>query len=84
MATNAKIQIETYDDGTPIRSQYLRVREVLKFYPLRKSMLYQLMRSGKIKSFVIKHRSAQRGIRLIDRDSLDLYLKKEAEKSKNS
>jgi hypothetical protein len=73
-----QIHLETYPDGVPIRSRYLRVQQTLYFYPIKRSKLYQYLASGEIKSFVLKEKGALRGIRLIDRDSLDAFLESHA------
>ena len=71
-------QIHQYPEGSPIRSQYLRVAQVLDFYPFKRAKLYDYLASGDIKSFVLKEKGALRGIRLIDRDSLDSFLQSRA------
>jgi Helix-turn-helix domain len=73
-----QIDLETYPDGAPIRSRYLRVQKVLDFYPFKRAKLYEYLASGDIKSFVLKEKGALRGIRLIDRDSLDAFLESHA------
>ena len=47
-------------------------------YPFRRAKLYELLARGEIKSFVLKEKNAIRGMRLIDRDSLDEYLESKA------
>jgi hypothetical protein len=74
-------QVETFPDGVPIRSRYLRVQQVLGWYPFKRAKLYELLASGKIKSFLLKERGALRGCRLIDRDSLDQFLQSAAEQA---
>lgn len=69
---------ETFPDGVAIISRYLRVRQVLQWYPFKSSKLYELLASGEIKSFVLKEKGAIRGIRLIDRDSLNAFLEQKA------
>jgi hypothetical protein len=73
-----QIHLETYPDGASIRSRYLRVQQVLDFYPFKRAKLYEYLASGDIKSFVLKERGALRGMRLIDRDSLDAFLESHA------
>jgi hypothetical protein len=63
-----QIHLETYPDGAPIRSRYLRVQQVVAFYPLKRSKLYKYLACGDVNSFVLKEKGALRGIRLIDRD----------------
>ena len=59
-------------------SRYLRVDQVLKFYPFKRAKLYVLLGRKEIRSFVILEPGARRGIRLIDRRSLDEYLEAKA------
>jgi hypothetical protein len=67
-----------------IRSKWLRVDQTLNAYPLKRSILFRLMREGKIKSFLLKPREdAVKGCRLIDRNDLDRYLREEFEKELN-
>lgn len=62
------------------RSKWIRVDETLNAYPLRRSILFRVLRSGKINTFILKDGTANRGIRLIDRESLDRYLQEEADR----
>jgi hypothetical protein len=76
--TSTQIQAETFPNGVPIRSRYLRVQQVLDWYPFKRAKLYEILARGDIKSFVLKERGAIRGLRLIDRDSIDNYLESAA------
>jgi hypothetical protein len=76
-----QIQAETFPDGVPVRSRYLRVQQVLDWYPFKRAKLYELLASGKIKSFLLKERGALRGCRLVDRDSLDDFLQAASEQA---
>jgi hypothetical protein len=79
-----QIHLEMYPDGVSIRSRYLRVQQVLYFYPFKRAKLYEYLVSGDIKSFVLKEKGALRGIRLIDRDSLDAFLESKAIKAQRA
>jgi hypothetical protein len=74
----SQIQTETFPDGLPIRSRYLRVQQVLAWYPFKRAYFYELLSRGEIKSFLLKDKGALHGIRLVDRDSIDLYLERKA------
>jgi hypothetical protein len=76
-----QVHAETFPDGVLIRSRYLRVQQVLDWYPFKRAKLYEILSSGKIKSFVLKEKGALRGCRLIDRDSIDQFLQAAAEQS---
>jgi hypothetical protein len=74
----AQIHAETLPSGIVFRQRYLRVEQALEYGPWRRAKLYQLIRRGDLKSFVLKEKGALRGMRLIDRDSIDAYLEKQA------
>jgi len=62
-----------------IKPEWVRVPEAVKVSGLSRSSIYELIASGKIKSFSNRARGSQRGIRLISYDSLlgfleDAYL----------
>jgi hypothetical protein len=76
-----QVHAETFPAGVAIRSRYLRVHQVLDWYPFKRAKLYELLTRGDIKSFVLKEKGAIRGMRLVDRDSLDAYLQKAAEEA---
>jgi hypothetical protein len=73
-----QILAETYSPEQIARSKYLRVAQVLAGYPWKRAKLYELISKGEVKSFVLKEKGAIRGIRLIDKDSLDAYLEAKA------
>jgi hypothetical protein len=57
----------------------MRVAQALEWYPFKRAKLYELLSTGKIRSFLLKERGAVRGLRLIDRDSLDAYIESNAQ-----
>jgi hypothetical protein len=83
MKREDQINSEIYPPGVPIKCRWLRVRDVLANYPIRTTSLYKLIAERKIKSFLLKDHGAVRGIRLIDRDSLDLFFEMEAAKAED-
>ena len=76
--TSKEIHAEIVRPGVALISRYLRVQQTLDGYPFKRSKLYELLARGDIKSFVLKEKGAIRGIRLIDRTSLDAYLSRKA------
>jgi hypothetical protein len=56
------------------KPEWLRIPEVARLFGIRRSMLYELITSGKVKSCSLRRRGAMRGIRLISYDSLVAYL----------
>lgn len=71
----------TAENESAIRSRYIRVQHALQSYPFKRAKLYELLASGAIKSFVLKAKGATRGIRIIDRYSIDEFLAKAAEQA---
>jgi hypothetical protein len=69
---------EIVPPGVAIISRYLRVQQVLDFYPFKRAKLYELLARGDIKSFSLKEKGALRGLRLINRDSIDQFLEAKA------
>ena len=59
-----------------VEAEFLRVPAAAKFSGLSRSHLYELVKSGEIKSACIRRRGALRGIRLIHRDSLTAFILK--------
>ena len=76
-----QIQVETLPDGISLPFRWIRVNQALQFYPWKRSKLYELMSCGAIKSFVYREPGCRRGIRLIDKDSIDAYLEQRALKA---
>jgi hypothetical protein len=76
------IDPDIFPPGAHIRCNWLKVKDVLANYPLKLTKLYELINQRKIKSFVLKdHPSAIRGMRLVSRESLDLFFEMSAAQS---
>jgi hypothetical protein len=79
----------TARDGLPdispsrytVTSRYIRFAQALEWYPWKRAKLYDLIRSGQIKSFVLMEPGASRGLRLVDRESMDELLQRAAEQA---
>jgi hypothetical protein len=79
---NEEIKKEIYPKDAQIRCRWLKVSQVLKSYPLRTTRLYALINSRRVRSFLLKDDPrAVRGIRLVDRQSLDAFFDIEAAKA---
>jgi hypothetical protein len=62
-----------FDDR--INPRWLRIDAAVKYSGISRSRLFRLIAEGQVRSASLKgHRGAKRGLRLIDRFSLDLYL----------
>jgi hypothetical protein len=76
-----QIQVETSPEGVALPLRWIRVNQALQFYRWRRAKLYESMNSGAIKSFVYKEPGCRRGVRLIDKDSIDAHLEQQALKA---
>jgi hypothetical protein len=62
-----------FDDR--INPRWLRIPVAVRYSGINRSRLFRLIAEGAIKSACLKeHRGAKRGLRLVDRFSLDLHL----------
>ncbi len=59
-----------------IEAEFLRVPAAAKYSGLSRSHLYELLKTGAIKSACIRRRGALRGVRLVFRDSLTNFILK--------
>jgi hypothetical protein len=56
----------------PLR--WLRVEEAVRTRGISRSLLYEFIRDGKVKSSLLRKKGNVRGIRLISAESLDSYI----------
>jgi hypothetical protein len=61
-----------FDDR--INPRWLRIAAAIIYSGINRSRLFKLITEGGIRTCLKEHRGAKRGVRLIDRLSLDLYL----------
>jgi hypothetical protein len=62
-----------FDDQ--VAARWLRIPAAVRYSGINRSRLFRLISEGAIRTASLKeHRGAKRGLRLIDRFSLDLYL----------
>jgi len=55
--------------------RWLRIPAAVKYSGLSRSLLYELLSEGKIKSICLKSRKgAIRGIRLLDKEAIDRFM----------
>jgi hypothetical protein len=70
-----EIQQDTHTGPVTLNPRWLRVPGAVKYSGLSRSRLYQLLTERQIKSICVKsHKGAKRGVRLIDRESIDLFM----------
>jgi hypothetical protein len=76
-----QIQVETLPEGIALPVRWIRISQALQFYPWKRAKLYELMKSGAIKSFAYREPGKRSRMRLIDKDSIDAYLNRQAAKA---
>ena len=76
-----QIQVETWPDGVALPLRWITVKQAVQFYPFGRAKLYELMNAGAIKSFAYKESGKRSRQRLIDKDSIDAYLERQAAKA---
>jgi len=59
---------------SPIQPEWLRIPDATRVSGVGRSTLYELLGSGSVKSVLLRKRGCQRGIRLINADSLRAYI----------
>jgi hypothetical protein len=70
-----EIQADIYSGPVVLQPRFLRIPDAVKYSGIGRARLCELVASGQIKSSCIKaHKCAQRGIRLIDRESIDEFI----------
>ena len=73
----AEIQRDTHTGPVTLNPRWLRIPCAVKYSGLSRSRLYELLAQGRIKSICVKsHRDALRGVRLVDRESVDLFMER--------
>jgi hypothetical protein len=73
--TVTEIQAETYSGPIALNARWLRIPAAVKYSGLSRADVYNHIQSGDIVSICLKrHRHATRGIRLIDRESIDRFM----------
>ena len=70
-----EIKQDTYTGPVTLNPRWLRIPSAVKYSGLSRSRLYELLREGRIKSICLKsHHDASRGVRLVDRESIDFIM----------
>lgn len=71
----AEIQQDTYSGPVTLNPRWLRIPAAVKYSGLSRSKLYELLSEGRLKSICVKaHKGAERGIRLLDKESIDSFM----------
>jgi hypothetical protein len=70
-----EIQQDTHTGPVTLSPRWLRIPSVVKYSGISRSRLYELLAQKRIKSICLKSRNdALRGVRPIDRESVDLFM----------
>jgi hypothetical protein len=74
------IQQDTCTGPVTLNPRWLRIPSAVKYSGLSRSRLYELIAQERIKSICLKsHHKALRGVRLVDRESIDLFMESQVE-----
>lgn len=57
-----------------IQPRWMRIIDATRYSGLSRSGIYEQIAAGGIKSVCLRRRGALRGIRLVDRESIDLFM----------
>ena len=70
-----EIQQDTHSGPVTLNPRWLRIPAAVKYSGLSRSRLYELLSERKIRSICLKsHKRAERGVRLLDRESIDTFM----------
>jgi hypothetical protein len=70
-----EIQQDTYTGPVTLNPRWLRIPSAVKYSGLSRSRLCELLAQGRIRSICLRsRRDALRGVRLVDRESIDLFM----------
>ena len=70
-----EIQQDTHTGPVTLNPRWLRIPAAVKYSGLSRSRLYELLAQGRVKSICLKsHNNAVRGLRLVDKESIDLFM----------
>jgi hypothetical protein len=70
-----EIQQDTHSGPVTLNPRWLRIPAAVKYSGLSRSRLYELLSERKIRSICLKsHKGAERGVRLLDRESIDTFM----------
>jgi len=76
----SEIQQDTHTGPVTLNPRWLRMPSAVKYSGLSRSRLYELLAQGCIKSICLKsHNRALRGVRLVDRESIDQFMESRQE-----
>jgi hypothetical protein len=68
---------------TELFPEFIRIPDCKRLFGIRRSTLYQILRTGKVKSVALRRDGAAKGCRLISTASLRDWLSSQIEEQKN-
>ena len=80
MIQSEKKRVEKQPDMLPV-PRWIRIPQAVKYSQLSRAFVYRLISAGKIKSISIKSEGKEKGVRLVDRESIEAYFESLAKES---
>jgi hypothetical protein len=75
-----EIQQDTHTGPVTLNPRWLRIPGAVRYSGLSRSRLYELLTERRIKSICLRsYKEATRGVRLVDRESIDLFMESQRE-----
>jgi hypothetical protein len=65
---------EIVEDPTTLQPRWMKVPAAVRYSGLSRARLYILLASGEIRSASVRFKGKARGIRIVDRESIDEFL----------
>jgi hypothetical protein len=65
---------EIVEDPTTLQPRWMKVPAAVRYSGLSRASLYILLASGEIRSASVRFKGKARGIRIVDRESIDEFL----------
>ena len=74
--TKPKASAVAHHTTAPVQpgAEWLRVSDVTKLFRISRSLTYELIKEGKLRSVCLRRKGRQSGIRLIATDSIRAYI----------
>jgi hypothetical protein len=71
--------MDAHGGPVTLAPRWLRIPGAVKYSGLGRSKLYELLSEGRIRSICVRSQiGAQRGVRLVDRESIDSFMEGQA------
>jgi hypothetical protein len=73
-----EVQQEIHKGPVAVTPKWMRIKDAARYAGLSRSLLYEILASGEIKSFALKSAGAIRGVRLVSVESIDAFITRKA------